>query len=70
VLVGGCAAFYLVSQTGRGGLLAFSFGTQGVAWWVTTGLAYLAIQRGEIQQHKAWVVRSYIVTFAFVTFRW
>jgi len=70
VLAGGSAAFYLVSQTERGALFSFSLGAQGVAWWVATGLAYVAIQHRQVQQHKEWVVRSYIVTFAFVTFRW
>jgi len=69
VLAGGSAAFYLVSQTERGALFGLSLGAQGVAWWVTSGLAYLAIQRGDVRRHKEWVVRSYIVTLAFVTFR-
>jgi Predicted membrane protein (DUF2306) len=25
--------------------------------------------RGRIQQHREWMIRSYVVTFAFVTFR-
>jgi hypothetical protein len=35
----------------------------------TTGLAFLAIKRHLYEQHKEWMVRSYVVTFAFVTFR-
>jgi Predicted membrane protein (DUF2306) len=41
----------------------------GVAWVVTTGLAFLAINRHLYDQHKEWMIRSYVVTFAFVTFR-
>jgi uncharacterized membrane protein len=41
----------------------------GVAWLLTTGMAYLAIRRGAMQQHREWMIRSYIVTFGFVTFR-
>ena len=40
-----------------------------VAWIVTTGLAFAAIRRGLIHQHQEWMTRSYVVTFAFVTFR-
>ena len=40
-----------------------------VAWVATTTLAYLAIRRSLIDQHKEWMIRSYVVTFAFVTFR-
>ena len=41
----------------------------GVAWVVTTTLAVAAVRRGLIEQHKEWMVRSYVVTFGFVTFR-
>jgi hypothetical protein len=40
-----------------------------VAWLVTTGLADVAVRRYQIDQHKEWMIRSYVVTFAFVTFR-
>jgi len=40
-----------------------------VAWLVTTGLALAAVRRRQIPQHAEWMVRSYVVTFAFVTFR-
>jgi len=36
---------------------------------MATGIAYAAILRGYAQMHKEWMVRSYLVTFAFVTFR-
>jgi uncharacterized membrane protein YozB (DUF420 family) len=39
------------------------------AWTMTTGIAWVAILRGQVQMHKEWMVRSYLVTFAFVTFR-
>ena len=41
----------------------------GVAWLVTTGLAFVAIKKQLYDQHKEWMIRSYVVTFAFVTFR-
>ena len=40
-----------------------------VAWLATTGMAFVAIRRKNIVQHKQWMIRSYVVTFAFVTFR-
>ena len=40
-----------------------------VAWLVTTGMAVLAISRKDVAQHRSWMIRSYTVTFAFVTFR-
>ena len=41
----------------------------GFAWFITAAMAYIAIRRRRIQQHKEWMIRSYVVTFAFVTFR-
>ena len=69
VLIGGSAAFYLASHAGQGATFGISLGTLGVAWWTTTGMAYLAIRLGHVSQHKEWVVRSYVVTFTFVTTR-
>lgn len=39
--------------------------------WVTTGLmAYISVRSGQITLHKEWMVRSYILTFSTVIFRW
>ena len=40
-----------------------------LAWIITTGLATIAICRELIPQHREWMIRSYVVTFGFVTFR-
>jgi len=38
--------------------------------WITCGvMAYLAIRRQKVEIHREWMVRSYVVTLAFVTFR-
>lgn len=39
------------------------------AWVITTGMALFAIRRRNLIQHREWMLRSYTVTFAFVTFR-
>lgn len=39
------------------------------AWVTTAGMAYYAILQGHVQTHKEWMIRAYVVTFAFVTFR-
>jgi uncharacterized membrane protein len=39
------------------------------AWVITTGMALFAIRRRNVIQHREWMLRSYTVTFAFVTFR-
>jgi uncharacterized membrane protein len=40
-----------------------------VAWIITTACGYFAIRRGALAQHRSWMIRSYVVTFGFVTFR-
>ena len=69
IAIGSIAAFYLAATT----TLGWGFGTGitglGIAWILTTTLAIAAIRRGLIEQHREWMIRSYVVTFAFVTFR-
>lgn len=40
-----------------------------LAWLVTTLMAYYTVRKRLIPLHKEWMIRSYVVTFAFVTFR-
>jgi uncharacterized membrane protein len=69
IAIGSVAAFYLAAHT----TLGWGFGTGisglAIAWIVTTTLAIVAIRRGLVEQHREWMIRSYVVTFAFVTFR-
>lgn len=69
VLIGGVAAFYLslFVEPGNFGVALFFL---GVAWWLTVGAAVVAVKRRRIEAHKEWMIRGYVVTFAFVTFRW
>ncbi len=50
---------------------AFAVGIMGLAsaWLVTTLMAYVAIRKRLVALHKEWMIRAYVVTFAFVTFR-
>ena len=63
------AAFYLAAHTDLGWVFGTGLTGLAVAWLVTTGLAFVAVRRGLIPQHQEWMIRSYVVTFAFVTFR-
>ena len=69
VAVGSIAAFYLAAHTALGWGFAAGITGLGIAWVVTTTLAIVAIIRGLVDQHRQWMIRSYTVTFAFVTFR-
>jgi hypothetical protein len=41
----------------------------GCAWTLTTGCGYLSIRWNRRQQHREWMIRSYVVASAFVFFR-
>jgi uncharacterized membrane protein len=38
-------------------------------WFITTLMAFLTARNRHILQHKQWMVRSYILTFSFITAR-
>ncbi len=72
ILIGVISSSYLAWTTGLKSSLNWAVALQGLAfaWIVTAAMAYISIMRGQIQQHKEWMTRSYVVTFAFVSFRW
>lgn len=69
VMCGCIAAFRLAIGTTFGWAWGFGLASLALAWFTTTGMAYYAIRQKQIQIHREWMVRSYVVTFAFVTFR-
>jgi uncharacterized membrane protein len=70
VLLGATMAVVMLTRTHLAGMpYRLGLGGLAVAWVGTTGLAVAAIRRGNVPQHREWMVRSYVVTFAFVTFR-
>ena len=69
VAVACLTAVYLVATTRRGLVFGSGLGALTVAWILATTLAYVAILRRQFQQHWEWMIRSYILTFVFVTFR-
>ena len=69
VLIGCSGGFYLALTIP--GPLSYAAGlfTLCVAWVMTTGVALYSIRTRRIEQHREWMLRSYTVTFAFVTYR-
>lgn len=72
ILIGTISSTYLAWTSAYRVNFSWALGLQGLAFaWITTALmAYISVMRGYILQHKEWMIRSYVVTFAFVTFRW
>lgn len=68
----------LIASTGAVGLIATSpapfsirmaFAATAWAWLVTALVGFAFIRRGLIQRHRTWMIRSYLVTLAPITFR-
>jgi uncharacterized membrane protein len=51
--------------------LVFSTGITGLAlaWIVTGTFAYLTIRRRLVSEHREWMIRNYVVTLGFVSYR-
>jgi hypothetical protein len=71
IFVGSMSSITLALTTGMAihwnwalSLIALAF-----AWISTTGMAFRFVLLKRINLHKEWMVRSYVVTFAFVLFR-
>lgn len=69
ILAGSIGGFYLALTIP--GNLPYAAGLffLCVAWVITTAMAVIAVRRRDFLQHREWMLRSYAVTFAFVTFR-
>jgi hypothetical protein len=69
VLVGGGAGLTLATMADGGLPAGMGFGMLGVLWIGSTVTAYIFIRRRRIDLHRAWMLRSYGLTFAAVTLR-
>jgi len=66
VAVGSIGAFRMAIGTTFGWAFGFSLLMLVTAWFTSGGMALYAILKGQVQIHKAWMIRTYVVTFAFV----
>ncbi len=69
VAIGSIGAFRMAIGTTFGWAFGVALMGLAIAWVTTASMALYAILTGRIQVHKEWMVRAYVVTFAFVTFR-
>jgi len=69
VFVSGLAALYIAFYATGGLISSLGFGGLAIAWLSATFLAYQNIRRRNIENHHAWMIRSYALTFAAVTLR-
>ncbi len=69
VAAGSAAGLYMAATTTFGWAFGFALAMLAVAWAGCAGIAYTAILNGAVALHRRWMVRAYVVTFAFVIFR-
>ncbi len=69
VATGCTAAVVLALRTEAGWVFGLGLLGLATAWAITTTVAYVSIRHRVISQHREWMIRSYVVTFAFVNFR-
>ena len=69
VAVGAVGAVRMAIATTFGWAFGFALLALAFAWVTTAGMALFAILKRRIHVHQEWMVRAYVVTFAFVTFR-
>ena len=69
VLFGGLASIRMMIHSLGGWSWQFAMSGLVLAWLTISAMAYYTIRLRLIDLHKEWMVRSYVVTFAFVTYR-
>ena len=69
VILGGAGGLVLSRTSQEGIVTHLGFGTLGLLWIFSTLRAYVAIRGGNDVSHRAWMTRSFALTFAAVTLR-
>ena len=62
-------AFYLAITSTVNFVYAAGLAAMATIWAATSLMAYITIRKRLTTAHREWMVRSYVVTFAFATFR-
>lgn len=69
IFISTLASFYLAYTAQVSVAYTAGLGMLGIVWSVTSGMAYLAIRSRNLLMHKEWMIKSYVLTVAFVNFR-
>jgi uncharacterized membrane protein len=69
VLAGGLGGLYFAPNSTAATIGSVGFTILAVFWLYSGARAYLSIRRGDVQAHRAWMLRNYALTFAAATLR-
>ncbi|MEP6847065.1 MAG: DUF2306 domain-containing protein [Panacibacter sp.] len=65
IIISSITSFYLCATTPENIWYALGLGGFTVAWLFTALMGMFAAMKGKIDQHKAWMIRSFVVTIGF-----
>jgi len=68
-LVGAIAGMVLATSSASGLVPGLGFGLAGLFWFALTALGFMAALDRRFPAHRAWMVRSFAMTFSAVTLR-
>ena len=68
-VLGSIAGFMLAMGTAAGPVAGVGFGLLATVWFATTALGWRAAWQRRFADHRAWIIRSFALTFAAVTLR-
>jgi uncharacterized membrane protein len=60
---------YSEERLGAPRSFSFAAATDAALWMLTTGIAFMFILKGRVQQHRQWMVRSFAVAIVFLEVR-
>src|SRR5690606_18401586 len=69
VVLSGCLGMYLALTSDVNLVYTVGLFFLGFAWSTSAIMAFVSIKNKKVQLHKEWMIRSYAITFSFVTFR-
>ncbi|WP_293904217.1 DUF2306 domain-containing protein [Phenylobacterium sp.] len=68
-MVGGVGGLVMAFGTTSGPVAAWGFGLLAPTWILVTAQGWLAARARRFDEHRAWMIRSFALTFAAVTLR-
>jgi uncharacterized membrane protein len=69
VILSGILGMYLATTSNVNLPYAVGLFGLGFTWSTSAIMAFVSIKNKKIELHKDWMIRSYVITFAFVSFR-
>ena len=68
ILIASFTAVYLAASSQYNLITKISLWFVPIIWICSAGMAYISVLKKRIEQHREWMIRSYVVTLFFITF--